>query len=234
MPLWMLQLLSHIHNPVSAILVIVALILYRWRPTLLRRHQIVFVFINAALLGLAIIVIPTYSFLSQQRLLYRIHVTVLDVSHEPVLSTSGTSVKTSVGGEVSATSSGWRVDISPTSRPGDGLITIYASQTDGYLAGYGMLKLDGDYNKAITIQLAHEPEAVIRGIVVDRNNRPVAGAHVWIPGFVDSTQTDVRGNFSLPGHASEGQMINIRASKGRLYSNETVSVANNVTLVLVP
>lgn len=50
----------------------------------------------------------------------------------------------------------------------------------------------------------------------------VVGARASVSGYADVAITDGMGNFQLPAHAAEGQVVTVRAEKGRLFG--TISV----------
>ncbi len=54
---------------------------------------------------------------------------------------------------------------------------------------------------------------MVRGVVLDEHGRSVAGARVSIPGYPDVAVTDEMGNFVLPAHAADGQIVQVRAQK---------------------
>jgi sugar lactone lactonase YvrE len=102
-----------------------------------------------------------------------------------------------------------------------------------FLAGRSMLVLDKDYFPTVEIQLDRDTSAVVRGVVIDIHHRSVAGARVSIAGYPDSAETDAMGNFLLPAHAAEGQMVHLRAQKGRLTADVSVPAGNQPAELVV-
>ena len=54
------------------------------------------------------------------------------------------------------------------------------------------------------------------GNAKDERGRSVAGAQVSIPGYPNIAVTDAMGNFVLPAHAADGQIVRLRAQKNQL------------------
>lgn len=82
------------------------------------------------------------------------------------------------------------------------------------------------------IQLEHDTSAVIRGVVLDEHGRSVAGAQVSIPGYPDVAVTDGMGNFVLPAHAADGQMVQVRAQKDQFVGALSVPTGRSVELLV--
>jgi hypothetical protein len=171
-------------------------------------------------LGLAPLAASTFL---QSRGVYRIRVVVLGADKSPV---DDAHVISSNGGEPKKVEGGWEFDIPPQSRPADGKLKLFASVNNAFLAGSSTLVLGEDYFPSVEIQLDRDTSAIIRGDVIDEHRRPVAGAHVWIPGYSDEAVTDERGNFLLPAHAADGQIVRVRAQKGQLTADVSVPSGN--------
>ena len=62
--------------------------------------------------------------------------------------------------------------------------------------------------------------------MIDEHRRSVAGAHVSIPGYPDIAVTDEMGNFLLPAHAADGQIVHLRAQKDQLTADVSVPAGN--------
>ena len=124
------------------------------------------------------------------------------------------------------------LDIPPQSRPADGKLKLFASEKNAFLVGNSTLVLDKDYFPAVEIQLEHDTSAVVRGVVLDDHNRSAAGAHVSIPGYPQVAVTDEMGNFVLPAHAADGQIVQVRAQKDRRVGTLSVPAGTPVQLVL--
>ena len=98
--------------------------------------------------------------------------------------------------------------------------------------GNSNLVLDKDYFPAVEIQLEQDTSAMIRGVVHDGHRRSVVGAQVSIPGYPDEAVTDKMGNFTLPTHAADGQIVQVRAQKGLLVGSLSVPAGRTVELVV--
>lgn len=109
---------------------------------------------------------------------------------------------------------------------------LYASVKDAYLSGNSSLALKNDYYPTVTIQLQPFPPATIRGTVVDEYGKSVSGVHVAVSGYSDIATTDRMGNFSLPAHHAEGQLVSVRAEKGDQVAVLSVIVGSDTQLVL--
>jgi predicted ribosome-associated RNA-binding protein Tma20 len=124
------------------------------------------------------------------------------------------------------------LDIPPQSRPADGKLKLFASEKNAFLVGNSTLVLDKDYFPAVEIQLEHDTSAVVRGVVLDDHNRSAAGAHVSIPGYPQVAVTDEMGNFVLPAHAADGQIVQVRAQKDQQVGTLSVPAGTPVELVV--
>ena len=82
------------------------------------------------------------------------------------------------------------------------------------------------------IQLEKDTSAVVRGDVLDEHGRLVAGARVSIPGYPDVAVTNEEGNFVLPAHAADGQIVQVRAQKDNLVGTLSVPAGKAVELVV--
>ena len=117
-------------------------------------------------------------------------------------------------------------------RPADGKVMLFASVKSAFLLGESPLVLGEDYYPTATIRLHHPPNATLRGTVQDQRGRSVAGAQVAISGYPDVVTTDVMGNFALPAHAAEGQVVTVRAQKGDLTAEMSQPVGGTWVLVV--
>lgn len=165
----------------------------------------------------------------QTRQVYHVRVTVLGSDHLPV---SDADVTSSCGGEPKAVKGGWEFDIPPQAKPSDDQLTLFASESSSFLSGQANLALTDDYFPAVTIQLVPDKSAWVRGTVVDERGRAVAGADVSVSGYQDLSVTDNMGNFTLSAHAADGQIVTVRAQKGRRSGSLSVP-AGNVPIQLV-
>lgn len=178
------------------------------------------------ILGLAPLVASTFL---QSRGIYRVRIVVLGPDHSPV---DDAHVSSSTGGEPKKVDSGWEFDIPPQTRPADGKVVLFASVKNAFLSGSSKLVLADDYYPTVAIDLASDTSATVRGVVVDEHRRSVPGARVSIPGYPDAAVADEMGNFVLPAHAADGQIVQIRAQKGELVGTMSVP-AGNVAIELV-
>jgi hypothetical protein len=217
-----LEIVSHVTHPVAVAAVALVLAAFAFSITIKKRQSRVAWFLVAVilLLGLAPLFSSTYL---QSRGLYRVRVTVLGTDKQPV---DDARVTSSNGGEPKKVEGGWEFDIPPQTRPADGKVTLSASVRSAFLAGRSTLILEKDYFPTTEIQLARDTSAMVRGVVIDGHRRSVAGAHVSIPGFPDIGVTDEMGNFLLPAHAADGQMVHLRAQKDRLTADVSVPAGN--------
>jgi hypothetical protein len=166
----------------------------------------------------------------QSRGVYHIQVIVLDPDQSPV---EIAQVKSSNGGELKMAGGGWELDIPQQARPANGKITLSASVKDEFLKGASTLVLDRDYYPTVTIQLAANSSAKVRGVVVDEDLRAIAGATVSIAGNPEIALTDEKGNFVLPAHpVKQGQMIEIEAHKGQLTGHLSASAGKVVEIII--
>jgi multidrug efflux pump subunit AcrA (membrane-fusion protein) len=161
--------------------------------------------------------------------IYNIRVVVLGTDGQPV---KQADLSSSAGGELKQASGNWEFDLPPQAKPSSGQITFYASVKDAYLAGNSSLALKEDYFPTVTIQLLPLPPVTIRGTVEDENGNAVAGARVAVSGYSEIATTDEMGNFSLPAHRAEGQLVSVRAEKGDRVAEISVIAGKDAQLVL--
>jgi hypothetical protein len=143
--------------------------------------------------------------------IYRVRATVVDPQQIPV---DDAKVWSSMGGEPKRVAGGWQFDIPKASRPRDGKLTIYASLPNKFLKGSKELLLSDDYNPGVSIQLASESSASVRGIIVDGRGRAIPGARVSVVGYEsEAVVTQDGGSFVLPAHAATDQQVLLHAEK---------------------
>jgi hypothetical protein len=168
--------------------------------------------------------------ISQWRGIYHVRVFIFGPDHSLV---DEVRIVSSAGGESKRVEGGWEIDIPAQTRPEDGRLTLFASVDDAFLSGSSTLQLAADYYPSTTIQLSADISAIIRGTVIDEGNRLVAGATVSVEGYSDEVATDRMGNFSLPAHAAQGQIVQLRVQKGNLLDREAVPAGRGpLTVVL--
>jgi hypothetical protein len=226
-----LELASHITHPVAVAAVALVLAGYLFSLSIKKKHSRVTWLLAALILFLGLAPLLTSAYL-QSRGLYIVRVFVLGIDKQPIDDPSA-SVTSSNGGEPKKVKGGWEFDIPPQSRAADGKLKLFASVKNAFLAGSSTLVLGKDYFPTAEIQLAQDTSAMVRGIVIDENRRSVAGARVSIAGYSDIAVTDKMGNFVLPAHAAEGQMVHLRAQKDQMNADVSAPASNEpVELVL--
>lgn len=145
--------------------------------------------------------------------IYRVRVTVLDPQQILV---DDAKVWSSVGEEPLKVAGGWQIEIQASSKPLDGKIIIFASKKSTFLVGKYELVLENDPNPAITVQMAKNKSAYIRGIVTDEKGKAISAARVSIVGYEEETvTTSPNGDFVLQANAAEGEkvLLHIEAEK---------------------
>ena len=223
-----LEIASHTTHPVTVAVFVAVLAAYAFSIAIKKRQSRITWLLVAAilLLGLAPLISSTYL---QSRGLYRVRVSVLGADRQPV---DDAHVISSNGGEAKKIEGGWEFDIPPQSRPADGKLTFSASVKNAFLTGRSTLVLAKDYFPTTEIQLGRDTSAMVRGVVTDQHRRSVTGARVSIPGFPDIAVTDGMGNFVLPAHAADGQIVQVRAQKDQLVGTMSVPAGTSVELVV--
>ncbi|MGA2355262.1 MAG: hypothetical protein ABSG02_12255 [Terriglobales bacterium] len=141
-------------------------------------------------------------------------------------------VKASNGGELKMVAGGWELDVPQQARPADGKVTLSAIAKDEFMKGESTVVLAKDYYPTATIQLVAETSAMVRGVVVDEDLGVVAGARVSVGDYPEVAVTNAKGNFVLPAHAGQGQMVEIRAQKGNLTGHLSAPAGKVVEVVL--
>lgn len=216
-----LKIASQIHDPVSvaAFVSVLALIAFIYAVRA-KRPQSKWIFgilaVGVFILGLAPLAASTFL---KSRGVYRVRVIVLGPNKSPV---EDAHVSSSSGGEPKKVEGGWEFDIPLQTRPADGKVVLLGSVKNAFLTGTATVVLDQDYYPTTAIQLTSDTSATIRGVVEDEHRRSVSGATVSIAGFDDVALTDSMGNFVLPAHAADGQIVKVRAQKQELVGSLSV------------
>lgn len=141
----------------------------------------------------------------------RLRVLVLGTSGAPV---EDARIWTSVGGETKKVSGGWEIDIPWSSRPAGGKTTIYASKESAFLVGSQEVSLGESLTSSATLRLAPGHFQSVRGVVVDPEGRSLGDVRVSVVGYgEDGVKTGANGEFFLPAHAADGQIVQLRAEK---------------------
>ncbi len=137
--------------------------------------------------------------------IYRLRVTVLNPQQLPV---EDAKVRSSLGGEPKRVAGGWQFDIPAASVPIDKKITIFAERKNALFKGEDNLQLGQDPNPVISIQLAKNMSAKIRGMVQDITGQAIPGVKVSVVGYGATViKTGVNGDFVLPARTAAGQRI---------------------------
>jgi len=141
----------------------------------------------------------------------RLRVLVLGPGDSPV---EDARVRTSVGGEPQQVAGGWEFDIPHSRLPADGRITVYASKESAFLSGSQEVRLGDDLTPSVTVRLAANPSATVRGIVLDEAGNALEGVRVSVVGYEgEAATTGPDGQFVLPAHAADGQQVQLHAEK---------------------
>ena len=202
-----LKLAGHIGHPVMVAAFAVVIAASVFALALRAKRPFTAWIVAAGIIILGVAPFAASAFL-QTRGVYHVQVVLVRPDQSPV---DIAQVKSSNGGELKMVAGGWELDIPPQTRPDDGTVTVSASVKDEFLKGRSTLALAQDYYPTTTIQLVAETSAMVRGVVVDEDLGTVAGATVSITGYSDVAVTDQKGNFVLPAHAGEGQMVEVHA-----------------------
>lgn len=226
-----LEVASHITHPVAVAAVALVFAAYLFTIAIKKKESHVTWFLVAVILLLGLAPILSSAYL-QSRGLYVVRVFVLGINKQPIDDPS-VGVTSSNGGEPKEIKGGWEFDIPPQSRPADGKLKLFASAKNAFLTGNSTLVLDKDYFPTTEITLSQDTSAMVRGTVIDEHRRSVAGAQVSISGYSDIAITDKMGNFVLPAHAADGQMVHLRAQEDQRTADVFATAGNEpVELVL--
>ena len=123
-------------------------------------------------------------------------------------------VWTSVGGELKQVAGGWELDIPLSKVPADGKITVHAAKESAFLSGSSETRLGKDLAPTMTLRLAANPPATVRGIVLDESGNALEGVRVSVIGHEEeAVATGAGGQFILPAHAATDQQVRLHAEK---------------------
>ncbi len=184
----------------------------------------------AALLLIALGLVPmAVNHTVQSRGVYHIQVLLVRPDRSPVYYAQ---LKSSHGDDLKICEGGWRLDIPPQTRPADGKVSFSATVKDEFLKGASTLILANDYYPTLTISLVAETSAKIKGVVVNEKMVAVSGATVSVAGHPEATITDSKGNFILPAHAGNGQMVEVHAEKDGVMTRLNAPAGKVVEVVL--
>jgi hypothetical protein len=224
-----LDIASHVSEPIPALVFTVAtlfllLLNNRWlklgASATTRRMAYGIIFLGFAPLVLYAV--------SAYRGVYRVQVTVLDLDKRPI---HDAEVSAAIG-QKKQTDIGWEFDIYPQDRQAGSVVTFYASAKDRYLEGHRSLNLGANFSPDVAIELAPLQQADVLGAVQTRDGKAVAGASVSVIGYSDQATTDSMGDFKLPSHAANGQMVTVRIQKGNLHGQFTIPAGKASSLTI--
>jgi hypothetical protein len=223
-----LKIAGHIGHPgkVAAVGFAIAAVVFAF--AFRAKRPVVGGFAAVAIVVLGVTPFAAYSFL-QSRGVYHVKVVLLrpDESVEDIA-----QIKSSNGGELKMVGGGWELDVPQQARPADGKVTLSAVAKDEFMKGGSTIVLAQDYYPTAAIQLVAETSAMVRGVVVDEDLGVVAGARVTVGDYPQSAVTNAKGNFVLPAHAGNGQMVEIQAQKGDLTGHLSAPAGKVVEVVL--
>jgi hypothetical protein len=222
------EIASHITDPVTATVFaatffgIALVMVIRWK----NQRIVILVAVCLFLVGLAPLAAVT--FLSSKGV-YHVRLVVIAPNNQLI---SDAEIKTSVGGEIKRTESGWEIDIPPQTKPADGEVRIYANVPSSFLKGQATAKLDRYYFQSIELHVSNFEFAKIHGQVLDETQHSVANADVTLPACSQSVKSDTHGLFEFDLCVPQGQMVTIRAQKGRFSTSVTVLAGDTADLML--
>ncbi len=223
-----LKVLSQMQHPLivaactAAVAAIVLILMWRAEKPLLAG-------ISAAaivLLGLVPLAATSYA---KSRAVYQVHIEVLRPDESPA---DIAQLKSSQPGELKMVPGGWDLVVPVKERPIDRKITFSASVKDEFLTGESSLILAEDFYPTATVRLVAITSAMLRGVVVDEDMRAVEGAKVSVEGNPQAATTDSRGNFVVAAHASNGQIVEVRAKKGQASARVSAKAGKTVEIIL--
>lgn len=226
-----LEVASHITHPFAVVAFALVLAGFLFTMAIKKRQSRVTWLLVAVILLLGLAPLLSSAYL-QSRGLYIVRVLALGIDRQPIDDPS-VSVTSSNGGEPKKIKGGWEFDIPPQSRPADGKLKVFASLRNAFLAGNSTVVLDKDYFPTAEIPLVHDTSAMVRGIVIDEHRKSVAGAQVSIAGNSDIAVTDNMGNFLLPAHAADGEMVHLRAQKNQMTADVSAPAGNEPVELVV-
>ena len=221
------QIAAHISTPWALAAFAIAAIVYL---TFKRRGIIPPIVWGAIAAILLLGIVPIIAQLGSLAI-YRVRVNVISPEGTPA---EDAKVWSSLGGEPKKVAGGWEFDIPAAARPVGGKLTIWASLDTAYLKASREVQLDGDRNPAVTVQLDSDNTASVRGLVIDRNGRAIAGSRVSVVGYEsESVLTQAGGNFVLPAHAALNQNVLLHAEAKRYVGATQYQQAGNKPATIV-
>ncbi|MFZ0479344.1 MAG: hypothetical protein WAL71_09355 [Terriglobales bacterium] len=228
MPEQVLKIAGHVPYPetVAIAALVLAIVAFVVQFRLKRR-------IAGSLAGIAILALGltplAASHILHVRNVYHIQVFLVRPDKTPIYYAQ---LKSTPVDDLQISEGGWRLDIPPQFRPADGKVTFSAEVKDEFLKGNSMFILAGDYYPTVTIPLVADTSAKVRGVVVDEGMAAVFGAAVSVAGYPDVVLTDKHGNFSLPAHAGNGQLVEVRAEKDGIMTRMNAPAGKAIEVIL--
>lgn len=141
----------------------------------------------------------------------RLRVLLLGPAGSPV---EDAKVWTSVGGEPKQVAGGWEFDIPFSQLPADRKVTVHATKESAFLSGSEEVRLGNELSPSVTVRLAADASATVRGMVLDESGNALEGVRVNVVGHAgEATTTGPGGEFVLPAHAADGQQVQLHAEK---------------------
>ncbi len=226
-----LELATRVYHPVAASAFAAGLLaLTLWIGTRLKGRSIHVAAYCIFALGVIPVLLPvaSYTYLAARNV-YHIQVILLDSNSQPMTDAQVTSLPAA---QMKRTESGWEVDVPPQTQSAQKKITIFAKVPESFLAGHTDITLGEDFFPIARINLEKTAPATVRGEVLDERHLSVMNAAVVLPDCGTSTTSDKNGLFTLHSCVSQGQLIRIRAAKGKLMSALTVPAGDGVELIL--
>lgn len=223
-----LRIVGHIGHPgrVAAVAFVIAASVFAL--ALRAKRPVVGGFAAVGIVVLAVTPFAASLFL-QSRGVYHVQVVLLRPDQSVV---DIAQVKSSNGGELKMVAGGWELDVPQQARPADDKVRLSAIAKDEFMKGESLVVLAQDYYPTATIQMVAETSAMVRGVVVDENLAEVAGARVSVGDYPEAVVTNAKGNFVLPAHAGQGQMVEIHARRGNLTGHLSAPAGKAVEVVL--
>jgi hypothetical protein len=142
--------------------------------------------------------------------IYRVKIITVGPSGVPI---DDTRIDSSVGGDKKRIEGGYQIDIPAGTVPQDKVVTFRASKENAFLYGEQTLHLGPESNPTLTIVLKADTSAMVKGIVLDKHERPIVAARVSVIGQLRAIETDSAGQFVLPAHAADGQQVQLRVER---------------------
>lgn len=154
--------------------------------------------------------------------IYAVRVAVLDPQGRPIV---GATVRASAGNEPQLLPDGWwEVEIPAAKVPTNGWVSLWAEH-ENWDSNRANMHLGEDPNPRVEIRLK-QPEALLRGRVLDGLQRPAPGTRV-LPsdGTAGLAITDAEGRFELKLSVPRGARVRLRAERTGLSPEETYCYA---------